>query len=412
MSARAARWLAWGAWLVTLAANGSDIWLNTFNPQGDALPVSLFGGLVYLAFATAGALVVSRRPRNAIGWLLLGAAFCQLAGSISINYAVYGLIVHPGNPGAAPGAQWLAPIGGELRAIGFYVIVTYLLLLFPIGRLPSPRWRWFAWATALVEVVASLSQLLSGDLSAIDTQLTGARNPLGVIPQSIADPIQTIFGFGLFFLCVIGCVASVIVRYRRAGVVERQQIKWLAVAGIWVALAFLAVIVGAFTNNSALASAMSFYVGMIGIPIAVGVAILRYRLFDIDVIINRALVYGLLTALLAGIYFGCVLGAQGAIRLVTRSAGPEPSVVIVGSTLLIAALFQPLRRRIQRSIDRRFYRHSYDAALTVARFSETLRTDVDLTTLMDHLTSVVDETMRPAHVSLWLQRDEQGQRRG
>ncbi|MDE3230220.1 MAG: hypothetical protein KGO05_10090, partial [Chloroflexota bacterium] len=139
MSAGTARWLAWSVWGVTLAANGSDIWLNTFNPQGDSLPISLFGGLVYLAFATSGALVVSRRPRNAIGWLLLGAAFCQLAGSIAINYAVYGLIVHSGDPGAAPGAQWLAPIGGELRAIGFYVIVTFLLLLFPTGRLPSPR---------------------------------------------------------------------------------------------------------------------------------------------------------------------------------------------------------------------------------------------------------------------------------
>lgn len=180
----------------------------------------------------------------------------------------------------------------------------------------------------------------------------------------------------------------------------------MAVGGVWIALAFLAVIVGAFTSNDVLASAMTFYLGMIGIPIAVGIAIQRYRLFDIDVIINRALVYGLLTALLASVYFACVLGAQSVINLFSRQSGSEPSVIIVGSTLLIAALFQPLRRRIQRSIDRRFYRHSYDAAPTVARFSETLRTDVDLTTLMDHLTGVVDETMRPAHVSLWLQRDE------
>lgn len=191
--------------------NVSDFWLNQLGRRGDSLAASLFGVLVYLAFATAGALIVSRRARNAIGWLLLGSAACQLLGSLSIHYAVFGLVIYPGS---LPGALWVAPVGGELRAVGFYLIVSFLLLLFPTGGLPSPRWRWFAWVTALVEALAALSQFLGSDLSSIDQRLAGIGNPLGIIPQSVADPLQTIFGFGLLFACVIGCVASVIVRYR------------------------------------------------------------------------------------------------------------------------------------------------------------------------------------------------------
>ncbi|HEU0026235.1 MAG TPA: hypothetical protein VFQ25_03895 [Ktedonobacterales bacterium] len=404
MSARAAPWLAWGIWIIALVLNAPDLYFLQVNPGSDPLAINLTGVLVFMAFATVGALLASRRPRNAVGWLLLSAGLFAIAGGLGIDYAVYGLVARPG---ALPEAALAGALGNMLRSAGFDPIVTFLLLLFPTGRLPSPRWRWLAWATAIVIIVAIGSQSLGANLSTGSEQLASIANPVGVIPADVADVLQTIFGFFLTFACIIGCCASVVVRYRRAGGVERQQIEWLAVAGVWAALAFLVVIVGVFSNNDLLASSMTFYIALVGIPLAVGIAILRHRLFDIDVIINRALVYGLLTALLAGLYFAGVVGAQALVNVIagrelTGQPAQEQPVIIVVTTLAIAALFQPLRRGLQTLIDRRFYRRKYDAAHTLARFGETLRTDVELHALTDHLVTVVDETMQPTHVSLWL----------
>jgi hypothetical protein len=406
MSARAAPWLAWSIWAVTLILNAPDLYFLRMNPGADSLATNLIGVLVFMAYVTVGALIASRRPRNAVGWLLLSAGLFTIAGSLAIDYAVYGLVTRPGT---LPEAALAGATGNMLRSAGFYLIVTFLLLLFPTGRLPSPRWRWFAWATAVVIIVAIGSQSLGADLSTGSDQLASIANPMGVIPAGVAGFLQTIFGFFLTFACIIGCCASVVVRYRRAGGVERQQIKWLAVAGVWAALAFLVVIVGVFSNNDLLASSLTFYIGLIGIPIAVGIAILRHRLFDIDLIINRALVYGLLTALLAGLYFAGVIGAQALVNVIAGreiSGLPAPAqespIIIVLTTLAIAALFQPLRRGLQRLIDQRFYRRKYDAARTLAQFGETLRTDVELGALTEHLVTAVDETMRPAHITLWL----------
>ena len=406
MSARAAPWLAWCIWVIALVLNAPDLYFLQVNPGSDPLAINLIGVLVFMAYATVGALLASRRPRNAVGWLLLSAGAFTIAGGLALDYAVYGLVTRPG---ALPGAALAGAIGVALRSVGFYLIVTFLLLLFPTGRLPSPRWRWLAWTTAIVIIVAIGSQALGADLSTGSTQLASIANPIGVIPADVADFLQTIFGFFLTFACIIGCCASVVVRYRRAGGVERQQIKWLAVAGVWAALAFLVVIVGVFSNNGLLASSMTFYIALVGIPLAVGIAILRHRLFDIDVIINRALVYGLLTALLAGLYFAGVVGAQALVNaLAGREIGglPAPAqespIIIVLTTLAIAALFQPLRRGLQRLIDRRFYRRKYDAARTLAQYGETLRTDVELGALTERLVTVIDETMQPAHISLWL----------
>jgi hypothetical protein len=404
MRARAAPWLAWGVWAIVLILNAPDLYLSRMNPGGDPLASNLIGVTVFMAYVTVGALVASRRPRNAVGWLLLSAGAFLIAAGLALDYAVNGLVTRPG---ALPEAALIGAIGNALRSAGFYLIVTFLLLLFPTGRLPSPRWRWLAWATAIVIIVAIGSQSLGANLSTGSEQLATIANPIGVIPAGVADLLQTIFGFFLTFACIIGCCASVVVRYRRAGGVERQQIKWLAFAGVWAALAFLVVIVGVFSNNDLLASSMTFYIGLVGIPIAVGIAILRHRLFDIDVIINRALVYGLLTALLAGLYFAGVVGAQALVnviagREITGSPSQEPPVVIVITTLVIAALFQPLRRGIQRLIDRRFYRRKYDAARTLTQFGETLRTDVEIGALTEHLVTVVNETMQPSHISLWL----------
>lgn len=403
MSGRAAAWLAWGMWAITLIACVPDQYLSAVNPGSDPVAINLIGALVFMGYATVGALIVSRRPRNTVGWLLCVTALLMVSSSAALNYAIDGLVTHPGS---LPGAIWFAAIGGPARSLGFYLIVTFLLLLFPSGRLPSPRWRWLAWVTAVVITVTVLIDLFGPDFSSYSDELTPFVNPLSFLPPDIAGPLQTVFAFLLTFACVIGCVASVIVRYRRAGGVERQQIKWLALAGAWAALGFLLVLIGALTNNNALANAMMFYVLLVGIPIAVGIAILRHRLFDIDVIINRALVYGLLTALLATLYFAGVAGAQALVNLVTRQAQIGSPVIVVLTTLLLAALFTPLRRAIQSFIDHRFYRSKYDAAVTLERFSETLRTDVDLSALTRHLVNVVDDTMRPAHVSLWLRGDQ------
>ncbi len=404
MKLRAVAWLAWGIWTITLVLNAPDLYFSRMNPGADPLVSNLIGLLVFMAYATVGALIAARRPRNAVGWLLLSAALFTVAGSLGIDYAVYGLLTRPG---ALPAAALANALGVALRSMGFYLIVTFLLLLFPTGHLPSPRWRWLAWLTLVVTALACLSQVLDEKLATGSAQLANFTNPIGLIPTAAADALQTIFGFALTFVCIIGCSVSVVMRFRRAGGVERQQIKWLAFAGMWAALAFLVVIVGAFTNNIYLASSMTFYIGLAGIPIAVGIAVLRHRLFDIDLIINRALVYGLLTALLAGLYFAGVVGAQSLVNAMAgreiagRSAQGQPFVIVV-TTLVIAALFQPLRRGLQRAIDRRFYRRKYDAARTLARFGETLRTDVELGALTDHLAAVVDETMQPAHVSVWL----------
>jgi hypothetical protein len=202
----------------------------------------------------------------------------------------------------------------------------------------------------------------------------------------------------------------VVARYRRAGGVERQQIKWLVVAGVWATLGFLVVIVGVMTNNNLLASSLTFYILLVGVPIAVGIALLRYRLFDIDVLINRALVYGALTALLAALYFGGVWGAQALVNTISHQPKGESPVIIVLTTLVIAALFTPLRSRIQSFIDHRFYRSKYDAEFTLQRFGETLRTDLDLNEMTRQLVSVIDETMRPSQISLWLRQPDEERR--
>ncbi len=397
MSGRLSAALAWGMWVITLTVLVPTV--PAVNVGDGPLAFSLLGALVLLAYATVGALIASRHPRNAIGWLLAGSALLSAIGDLAIEYGVYALLTQLG---ALPGAAWMAALGGCVRSVGFFLILTYLLLLFPTGHLPSPRWRPLAWITPIAITLFCVANLLTGDLSTSDTRLTNITNPLGVLPaQSAAAGLLNVVGILLIFACAIGCCASVVVRFRRAVGLERQQLKWLVYAALWAALAFFAAWVGVFINNPVLMSAVTFDLCLLGIPVAMGIAILRHRLFDIDLIINRTLVYGSLTAILAAVYFGCVLGAQAVVKTLTGQTRPNPLVIVL-STLLIAALFAPLRRRLQAGIDRRFYRRKYDAAKTLAGFSATLRSQVDLTELQEHLLAVTQETMQPAQVSLWL----------
>jgi hypothetical protein len=346
-----------------------------------------------LTFSVVGAIIASRQPRNAIGWLFCGVGLVMGINSLTGGYAEYRL-----SGGSDPGslvetAAWFASWSWTLLV---YVPTSFLLLLFPDGRLPSPRWRPVAWCAVLglIGFVAgtALNPGPLGDFPRI-------MNPYGVDSPILGA--VAVAGVILAAASMVASAVSVIVRTRRAGRVERQQIKWLAYGG---ALAVGAIFVGSVISTiwSADVGIALISIGLLGVPIFTGVAITRYRLYEIDIVINRTLVYGALTAALVAVYFGGVATLQVLFRALT---GQQSTLAVVASTLLIAALFNPLRRRIQAFIDRRFYRRKYDAAKTLEAFSARLRDETDLQALNGELTRVVRETMQPAHVSLWLRPD-------
>jgi len=325
-----------------------------------------------------GGLIASRRPHNPYGWLWLGFALGLTLQRLAEAYSTYAL-VEPGSLLAPRTISHLLELGGPV-ALAF---APFLLLLFPTGRLPSRRWRLLAWAAATSgTVVFSLNLLFDRP-----DQGEGA---VSIVTVSAASMI-----FAAFVLSALSLVA----RYRRASGMERQQLKWFALAAVLAASNFIGLSLGldrlfggALWNLLEAATNTGLYV-------ALGVAILRYRLYDVDVIINRTLVYGALTVTLVMVYVGSVVLLQSAFRALN---GGNSQLVIVASTLAIAALFNPLRRRIQSFIDRRFYRKKYDAAKTLEAFSARLRDETDLDDLGGDLVSVVRETVQPAHASLWL----------
>jgi len=290
--------------------------------------------------------------------------------------------------------------------------MTFLLLLFPNGHLPSSRWRPLAWLIAGLLTANTIILLLdSNPFINIDSSLAAVQNPLGISGTSaLFDHFNTFVNLVLF-ATIVASIASVIVRFRRARGDERLQLKWLAYGTIMSLLIIVAIIVYIFTNvNIGPFASTLFYLPVLSITISAAIAILKYRLYNIDILINRTLVYGALTALLALIYFGLVFILQSLVNALAGQISQTP-LVIVGSTLVIAALFQPLRRRIQQVIDRRFYRRKYDAARTVEAFSATLRNELDLSQLREHLKTVVQETMQPTYVSLWLRKPEHDNKR-
>jgi hypothetical protein len=410
LSVRAASWLAWllaglsvalfvaAATLYALARSAPvpDSWDVNFNIAG------LLGSATFLAFPGVGALIASRQPRNPVGWILIADGLLWTTTDMLDNYSVYGMA----SPGSVPFPLGAAGINNWLWVPQVGLLATFVFLLFPDGRLPSRRWRPLAWLCGVVIVSVSVGVMLSP--GSLDT-LKGMRNPFGLE----ATPWVTTVAYAilpLLPLCMLASALSLVLRYRRSKGDERQQIKWIAFAASLVALVYLITMVASFTHPSeawttagsvwwlnllTIAALLSF----VTIPIAVGVAILKYRLYDIDLIINRTLVYGTLTATLVALYFGGIVVSQ---RLFVLLTGQKSTLAVVASTLLIAALFTPLRRRIQRFIDRRFYRRKYDAAKTFQAFSAKLRDETDLNALNAELVGMVKETMQPAHVYLWL----------
>ncbi len=420
MSARSASWIAWMLAGLSVAMFAASIALYVLarsapEPSGSGASRTVIDLLVsapVLAFPVVGALIASRRPRNPIGWICLAEGFLWMLLSLFDLYGVYGLA----RPGSVPFpvviyalAQWL-----WVPAVGLLAI--YLVLLFPDGRLPSRRWRPLAGLSGAVIVLASVTQgLLPGPLP----DFGGVRNPFGLEAQPwVADAANAVFV--PFLLCILASAVSLILRYRRSGGEVRQQIKWIALAASFLGLVFVSAMVSSVilfffapetwertADTPPFLLELLFYVMLLsfgGVPIAVGFAVLKYRLYNIDLLINRTLVYGALTATLALIYFGGVATVQAIFRALTGQE-QQPQLAVVVSTLAIAALFNPLRQRIQFFIDRRFYRSKYDARKTLEAFSAKLRDETDLEVLSGELVGVTRDTMQPAHVSLWLRPD-------
>jgi hypothetical protein len=342
-----------------------------------------------------GGLIVSHRPENPYGWLWLGLGVAFALLSFAHVYAAYSLVVQPGS---LPVPRM---VGNVVAVVGWMVGVAlfpFLLLLFPTGRLPSHRWKVVAW----VIVVSGVTALVVGPFIPSEDNFMPGENPLGV--GGTIGQVITIIGFAAVIVILVGIVLSalsLVFRYRLAGGVERQQLKWFAYAATLLVGGWIS---SFFYEPPGAWDALAETVPIVGLYVAIGIAILKYRLYDIDVLINRTLVYGSLTATLVALYLGGVATTQAIFRTLTGQE-EQPQLAIVVSTLVIAALFNPLRRRIQGFIDKRFYRRKYDAAKTLAEFSSKLKDEADLNVLNEELVGVVKETMQPTYVSVWLRPD-------
>ena len=343
-------------------------------------------------FLPLGAFIAQRRPTNAIGWLMIAIGFSVLVSSAATEYATRALVVDPGSLPAGPEVSYLS----ELLGVPGLVLMSFLMLLFPTGHLPSRSWRWVtraAGANAVVIVAA-----LASTWPARGPQLLVSDPPDDLLfPPAVFD-----VGWLLLMASAVAGMLSLVARFRQSSGVERQQLKWMAyvvavVAGLVVINFFVLDPLGVEPFVTDVAEQI-LNVAVAGIPVAAAIAISRYRLYEIDVVINRTLVYGTLTAVLVGTYVGLVFVLQALLAPVTA----DSDLAVAASTLAVAALFGPLRNRVQGFIDRRFYRRKFDAQTTLEDFSNHLRDEVELTSLSGKLTGVVADTMQPAHVSLWL----------
>jgi hypothetical protein len=399
VTARRATFLAWALFAVFMAIMLAGIAVILFGSgtAEDAFFVAVVG------YALVGALVASRQPGNAVGWILL---------AIGIILALGALVDANGRSESAAAPALSAWLSTWTWYVWLTLAAVFLPLLFPTGRLVSRRWRpvlWLGFAALALSVTAAAFKPGILDSEAA----TPLDNPLG-IGGAVGDALTVVARIGdiLAAVAFVLAAASLVVRFRSSRGRERQQLKWFAYAGLLaaagLAVAMLAVLFGTQPGEEGggtpldIVGAVGWFTALfaivIGIPVATGMAILRHRLYDIDVVINRTLVYGALTATLLASYLGLVLLLQLALGPLTEDNG----LAIAGSTLGVAALFRPARARIQELVDRRFYRRKYDAGQTIASFGARLRDEVELDSLSAELRGVVAETMQPAHVSLWL----------
>jgi len=389
--------LAWTLWSLGILALPAVAWSDHLLRQagrpdlvqltpGTASPV-----LTVLSAGTVGAVLASRRPRHPVGWLLLALALSLVATAAAAQYLVYGLLVHPG---ALPGARYAA-LYYPATVFTALALIGFVLLLTPTGSLPSPRWRW--WARGMVAAPVVLLMVVTLAPGPLDPRYQAVGGPFDFRGLSGAVLVANQVALAVTLLAVVVAAGSLVVRFRRARGTERQQLRWVALAAALMVLAAAVVLAGLAAGVQGAPGVLGWAggAGVAVVPVAIAAAILRYRLYDLDRIISRALAYGLLTVLLGGGYAGVVLALGGLL-------GRSSSLAVAVATLAVAAVFQPARRRIQRAVDRRFNRRRYDAAQTIQAFSARLRQQVDLDTLTAELLGVVEQTMQPTRMSLWL----------
>jgi hypothetical protein len=394
----ARRWpaaLAWALWALTMLGIPVIAWLDHLSRQAGRpdlaqLTLGAFVGpvLACVSAATVGAVLASRRPRHPVGWLLLVVGLSLAWGGVAPAYAAYGLLARPG---ALPAAHAVARYW-PVTVVTAQAASSFVLLLTPTGSLPSPRWRWWAWVTAAAAAILLVAlAVASGPL---DPQYQLLGGPFDLRGQGGMLLVVNQLALAVTTLAVVVGAGSLVVRFGRARGVERQQLRWVAWAAALAVLGAVVAVGGVAVGATAVVTwAISACFAVL--PVSLGAAILRYRLYDLDRIISRTLGYGLLTLLLGGGYAVVVLGLG-------QLLGRDSSLVVAGATLAVAAVAGPARRRVQQLVDRRFNRRRYDAAQTIQAFSARLREQVDLDTLTAELLGVVEQTMQPDSVSLWL----------
>jgi hypothetical protein len=389
---------AWALWALTLLGLAIIAWLDQLSRQAGRPDVTQLGGgliespvLGLMSATTVGAVLASRRPHHPVGWLLLAFGLSLSVGGVAPAYAAYGLLARPG---ALPAASAVARYWPATTVIALTTL-SFVLLLTPTGSLPSPRWRW--WARVTVAAAAMLLVALAVARGPLDPRYQLAvGGPFDFRGQGGVLLLVNQLALAFTTLAVVVAAGSLVVRFRGARGVERQQLRWVALAAALVVLAAVGALGGVAVGATAVVT-WALVACMTVVPLTLGAAILRYRLYDLDRIISRTLAYGLLTLLLGGGYAAVILGLG-------QLLGRDSSLAVAAATLAVAALFHPVRRRIQAGVDRRFNRRGHDAAQKIAAFSDHLREQIDLDTLTGELLVVVEQTMQPTQASLWLRR--------
>jgi hypothetical protein len=397
---RRTRWragLGWAMWAVSVVF--VVISLVTLPPAGNDIAAAAAMCLVAFAFASVGAILVSRLPANPIGWLLAAGGLCFALGNGATGLGFLGLSIHPGS---VPGAIWFAWLSEWIWAPAIGSVVG-LALVYPSGRLLSPRWRPVARGAWLLFAILTVGTAFGP----WPDGMFPAQNPLTVNGGNLPPPLASLAWLGsllgLFTLAIaLLSVASLVIRYRRTAGVERAQLKWFAAA---IAVSVPAFLVSTFLYQApGAAGAVGNIAGAIAdlgfalLPVAIGLAVLRYRLYEIDRLISRSISWAALSAIVGGLFVGLILALQAVLAPLTGSN----ELAVAGSTLLVFGLFAPIRRRVQGVVDRRFNRSRYDAEQTVAAFAGRLRDQVDLDALQLEILATVSSAVEPTTVSLWL----------
>lgn len=394
-----AAWFLWAAFAATVAV-AAYVGLNPIEGPPIGI-IDIVWASSFIGFPTVGALVVARFPGRPLGWLLCLAPVILMLGVLLSDVA------RRGNADPSAAWEWLAWFSSLLFPIGLGMIVVTPLLL-PEGRLPSPRWSAVVWliavgsgASALVEAVRPGAYFMGSGFSGPGR---GAlHNPIGIEALRGSIDLLGAVTVGMVMIGLVLAVLSLPIRFKQARGSERQQLKWLVLGAITIGLALIvALMLGAIGFSNGYVETGLAIVMIVSLPVAIGLAVRRERLYEVDVLINRTIVYVLLSTILASAYLGLVIVLQALLGSWTA----DSDLAVAGSTLAVAALFRPLRSAVQSFIDRRFYRQRYDAAETLGAFSARLRDQVDLDALGQELVAVVGSTMQPAHASLWLRPKE------